>query len=119
MKHSEQQKMNFFLTSIYKKAWKDKTFLKNLVKDPIETLDNFTGRKGRLPIGKVLVIEDQTNPDHIYLNIPPKPANYNDRELSEKQLDHVAGAADSFSPNSWNRIFFSLRMEIGNLLGRR
>jgi hypothetical protein len=113
MKHSEQHIADFFLTSIYKKAWKDKSFLKKLVKNPMETLDDFTGKKGKLPNGKSIVVEDQTNPNHVYLNIPPKPANYIDIELNEAQLDHVTGA----SGNSLNNAFLNLKTELKNLFG--
>jgi hypothetical protein len=113
MEDSEQLKADLFLINIYKKAWKDQFFLKCLVKNPIETLDKFTGKKGKLPKGKVLVVEDQTNPNHIYLNIPAKPVNYKDQVLDEHQLDHVTGA----SSNSLNHAFISLKAEIKNLFG--
>ncbi len=112
MKYTEQQKAQFFLTSIYKKAWEDKTFLKNLIHNPIRTLNNFTGKKGKLPFGKVLIVEDQTNPNHIYLNLPAKPSNYSDIELNETQLDEVSGAAFSPIQINWNDLMNSIEKEI-------
>ena len=114
MEHTELQKAHFFLGSIYKKAWQDKTFLKNLVSNPIETLNNFTKRKGKLPNGKVLVVEDQTNPNHIFLNIPAKPANYRSEKLDEEQLNNITGAFFS-SSNSRRHLFLSLKTELRNL----
>ncbi len=111
MEDSEQLKADLFLINIYKKAWKDKFFLKNLVKNPIETLNKFTGKNGKLPTGKVLVVEDQTNPNHIYLNIPAKPVNYSDKQLDEQQLDRVTGASGSSSSQS----ILSLRNQIKTL----
>ncbi|MEM6718293.1 MAG: TOMM propeptide domain-containing protein [Bacteroidota bacterium] len=114
MEFTEQQKADFFLKSIYKKAWKDKTFLRKLVKNPIQTLNSFTGKKGALPTGKVLIVEDQTNPNHIYLNLPAKPVNTTDVELSDEHLDHVSGAGIT-TRISWNYIYNSVKKEIKNL----
>lgn len=97
MKHLEEQKATLFLLSIYKKAWKDKLFLHSLVKEPIKTLNDFTGEKGVLPIGKKLVVEDQTNPNQIFLNIPAKPVNYYSSELKEEELDKITGAFKSYT----------------------
>lgn len=115
MKHSEEQKAKFFLTSIYKKAWEDKQFLKELTKDPMTTLNKFTRRTGKLPDGKKLVVEDQTNPNHIYLNIPANPVASNDLELNESHLDQLSGGSKKFSSNSWGYISQNLREELRNL----
>lgn len=115
MEHLEQQKADFFLKSIYKKAWKDKTFLRKLVKHPIQTLNSFTGKKGTLPTGKVLIVEDQTNPDHIYLNIPVKPIHAYDIELNDDQLDTVSGAGNTKLALSWNYLFSGVKKEIKSI----
>ncbi|MFV0247937.1 MAG: NHLP leader peptide family RiPP precursor [Tenacibaculum sp.] len=78
---------------IYSKAWQDSSFKKKLIDSPIETLNKFTGKTANLPKGKVVIVEDQTNPNHIYINIPTKPSLDN-VELSEKQLEAVAGGGD-------------------------
>ena len=44
----------------------------------------------QVPSGVNLVVNDQTDTSIGYINIPPKP-NYDDMELSDEQLEVVAG----------------------------
>ncbi|KAB8155126.1 TOMM propeptide domain-containing protein [Kordia sp. TARA_039_SRF] len=106
---TEQQKAQYFLTSIYKKAWEDSVFKKNLIKKPLETLNKFTGKEGNVPEGKILVVEDQTNPNHIYLNIPAKPNNYGNTELSDNQLEDISGASGSTTTIDWNYVVHGIK----------
>jgi len=94
----QQQKAQEFLSSIYTKAWEDKTFKQELVDNPIEALNKFTGKVANFPEDKQVVVQDQTNPNNIYINIPVKP-NLDDVELSEEQLEAVAGGVQD--PLSW------------------
>ena len=113
MKLKEQQKAQEFLSSIYSKAWKDKTFKKSLITDPIETLNKFTGKVANLPKDKTVIVEDQTNLNHIYINIPTKP-NLEDMELSEEQLEIVAGGDDGWfdGPSDYSVFNFSIMLEV-------
>lgn len=43
-----------------------------------------------LPAGKTLVVRDQTDESTVYINIPVK-LNIDDIELSEEQIEVVAG----------------------------
>ena len=90
----QQQKAQEFLYKVYKKTWEDTKFKDNLISNPIETLNEFTGKKADLPKDKTIVVVDQTNPNHIYINIPAKP-NVKDVELNENQLEMITGGADS------------------------
>lgn len=95
MELSEQhQKAQEFLYKVYKKAWEDASFKEKLISNPVDTLNEFTGKKADLPNDKTIVAVDQTNPNHIYINIPAKP-HLEDVELSENQLEMVAGGEDS------------------------
>jgi hypothetical protein len=87
---TQQQKAQEFLVKIYTEAWRDESFKKSLINYPIETLNKFTRKIANLPKDKVLIVEDQSNPNHIYINIPAKP-NFEDMELNDKQLEAVAG----------------------------
>ena len=114
----QQQKAQEFLASIYTKAWEDESFKQNLINKPIDTLNKFTGKVVDFPKDKKLMVQDQTNPNHIYINIPAKP-NFEDVELNEEQLEAVAGGADInwdlniFAPFVWA---FETGVEIGNSL---
>lgn len=114
MEITEQQKAQYFLTSIYQKAWRDSVFKKNLIKNPLQTLNKFTGKEGEIPDGKVLVVEDQTNPNHIYLNIPAKPNNYQNTELSDTQLENISGAASSTTSIHWNYVVHNIKTVVKN-----
>ncbi|WP_162819786.1 hypothetical protein [Kordia sp. SMS9] len=89
--------------------------MRKLVKNPIQTLNSFTGKNGALPNGKVLIVEDQTNPDHIYLNIPAKPVHTDDTDLNEDQLDTVTGAGNHTKATSWYYLYRGVKKEIQNL----
>ena len=78
------------LGTVYKKCWEDKSFREELIASPEQTLEKFTGNKMNVPQGVKLVVNDQTNPSYIHINIPPKP-NYNDMTLTDVQLEAVAG----------------------------
>ncbi len=75
---------------IITKAWEDETFKKQLIASPVETIEKFTGKSFNVPDEKKIVIADQSQKDTIYINIPPKP-NLEDIELTENQLETVAG----------------------------
>ncbi len=98
----QQQKAQEFLSSIYAKVWGDDDFKQNLIRNPIETLNKFTGKKAIISADKIVVVEDQTNPNHIYLNIPAKP-NMEDVELTEAQLEIVAGGGDDV--DFWDAVY--------------
>lgn len=114
MELTEQQKAQHFIMSIYRKAWEDSEFKKNLIENPLETLNEFTGKDGNVPDGKILVVEDQTNPDHIYLNIPAKPEDIDDIELSDDQLETVAAGGEAMFSAQWDNIIHSIKKIIHN-----
>ena len=97
-----EKKGQEFLAEIYREFWRNESFREKLLEDPVQTLNEFTGRKAHLPKGKKIVIEDQTNPNHIYLNLPVKPI-LDDVELNEDQLELVTGGAQEAS--FWDAIY--------------
>lgn len=88
----KQKKTQELLQRIVRKAWEDKAFKVALMSNPIEAIEEITGEKIDLPKGKQLVIKDQTDESIIYINIPAKP-KMKDMELSEEQLEALAGGA--------------------------
>ncbi|MEW7281269.1 NHLP leader peptide family RiPP precursor [Aquimarina sp. 2201CG1-2-11] len=89
MEHTTaQKKAQEFLNSLITKAWEDAEFKKRLMANPKEEIQKITGKE--ISIDKEVLVTDQTNPDHIYINIPAKP-NLEDVELTDDQLEAVSG----------------------------
>ena len=78
------------MQTIIGKAWEDKSFKQALIDSPIEAIKKATGETVIVPEGKRMVVRDQTNESVIYINIPAEP-KLDDVELSEEQLEAVAG----------------------------
>ena len=74
--------------TVISKAWEDDNFRKSLVESPKESIKNLTGLD--IPQAYNLVVNDQTDVNKIFINIPPKP-NYDDMDLTDEQLEQVAG----------------------------
>lgn len=86
----QQQKSEELLQTIITKAWEDETFKQELIANPKETIVQVTGDSVKFPEGKTLVVEDQTDENTVFLNIPAEP-NLEDMELNEEQLEAIAG----------------------------
>jgi hypothetical protein len=69
------------------KAWRDEAFRRALVEDPKGTLEREL--KVKVPEGVSLSVLEET-PTSRYLVLPPAPTR-DDRELSDEDLDGVAG----------------------------
>ena len=89
----KQKKSQELLQTIITKAWEDKTFKEELIANPIEAIEKATGERIQLPKGKTLIVRDQTDESSVFINIPAEP-NIEDMELSEEQLEVVAGGGD-------------------------
>jgi hypothetical protein len=87
MEITQEQKLN---SQVIQKAWEDTQFMKELMSNPIETMEKLTGQKVSLPEGQKLVVVDQSDESTVYLNIPRK-VNLDALELTEEQLEQVAG----------------------------
>ncbi|MEW7281256.1 class IIb bacteriocin, lactobin A/cerein 7B family [Aquimarina sp. 2201CG1-2-11] len=86
----KQQKIQEITNDLFSKCWEDAAFKNELVANPQTALEQFIGQPLSLKNDQKLVIEDQTNENHIYLNIPAEP-NLDELELTEEQLELVAG----------------------------
>lgn len=96
------------LRMVISRAWEDEIFRKNLVADPINTIENFTGVKIVIPEGKELIVNDQTDKSKVYVNIPGEP-EMDDIELTEDQLMKIAGGKQSFEQELVNMVFPTLK----------
>ena len=94
MEPTKEQKL---FQTVVQKAWEDTTFKQELINNPIEAIENLTGKRVKLPEGKTVVVRDQTDASVVYINIPAEP-NMDDMELTEEQLEIVAGGGSSTPP---------------------
>ena len=76
-------------TSLIEKCWKDPEFKRQVVSDPKGMLERHTGTKLPSQV-KIFIHEEDANTLH--LAIPPAPANLAD--LSDEDLEKVAGGTD-------------------------
>jgi len=76
-------------TRLIEKAWKDPAFRKSLVDDPKGMLEKRTGQK--LP-EQVRIFVHEEDANTLHFSIPVAPSNMN--ELSDEELDRVAGGTD-------------------------
>lgn len=74
--------------TVINKAWEDDSYRASLVANPNQAIQNLTGLQ--VPAGVNLVFNDQTDASISFINIPPKP-NPDDMELTDEQLEQVAG----------------------------
>lgn len=89
----ESTKENNLYKEIVRKAWEDENFKNELIQNPAIAIEKLTGEKLDLPKGKTIVVNDQTSDSLVYINIPPKP-NMEDLQLTEEQLEAVAGGVN-------------------------
>ncbi len=87
----ETTKGQELLQTLITKSWEDESFKEKLIADPKEEIEKITGKS--LSGDKKIFAVDQSNPDHVYINIPAKP-DLEDVELTENQLEAVAGGSD-------------------------
>jgi len=91
---------------VIQEAWGNENFKKELVNNPVAAIEKLTGEKVNIPEGKTLVVRDQTNEKTVYINIP---AQKDDVELNEEQLEAVAGGIGGpyYEEPDWLKIFNS------------
>jgi uncharacterized protein YlzI (FlbEa/FlbD family) len=88
MEFTQEQKV---YAEVVQRAWDNAEFKKELIANPLEAIEKLTGTKLSLPEGKTLVVRDQTDESVVYINIPAEPKKVDDLELTEDQLEVVAG----------------------------
>jgi len=76
-------------TALIEKCWKDPDFKKQVISDPKGMLERHTGEKLPAQI-KIFIHEEDANTLHF--SIPPAPSNLT--ELSDEDLEKVAGGTD-------------------------
>ena len=85
MKNQQRQQLE---RKLIEKAMKDEAFRKQLIENPSATIEEETGTK--LPeIFTIKVLEEDLQT--VYLILPQKPVQNSEMELSEAELESVAG----------------------------
>ncbi|WBX76784.1 NHLP leader peptide family RiPP precursor [Tenacibaculum ovolyticum] len=94
MEITKEQKL---FQTVVQKAWEDVSFKQELIANPVTAIEKLTGKKVKLPKGKTLIVRDQTDASVVYINIPEEP-NMDDMELTEEQLEIIAGGGEITPP---------------------
>ncbi|GAA3522349.1 hypothetical protein GCM10022393_41120 [Aquimarina addita] len=84
-----QEKAQDILQQIFTNAWENDTFKEELIADPVVSIEKITGKKCNTE-GTKVIIEDQTDSNIVFLNIPRKP-DFENLQLTDEQLEIVAG----------------------------
>lgn len=87
----QREKGAELLKILAQKAWESTAFKEQLIKNPVTTIEQVTGKDLKNLNDKRIVVEDQTDESVIYLNIPAKVSNFDELELTEEQLEQIAG----------------------------
>lgn len=88
MELTKEQK---FAQRIIAEAWDNPLFKKELIASPFEAIEKLTGVAIKLPDGvERLEVVDQSDTTCSYFNIPAPP-NMDDVELTDEQLEVIAG----------------------------
>lgn len=87
----EQQEIGAeIMKTLAQKAWESSAFKEQLIKNPVATIEQVTGKTVTMLVNTKFVVEDQTDETVIYLNIPAEP-NLDNLVLTEEQLETISG----------------------------
>ena len=86
----QQNQVENYFQAVFTKVWDDPSYKERLISNPEKTIEETTGESLPVPEDVQFVVNDQTDPSVIYINIPPK-FELKDFELTDEQLELVAG----------------------------
>jgi hypothetical protein len=84
----QQEQGTQLLKMLTQEAWKNPRFKEQLIKNPVTTIQEFTGNPFDVPENQKFVVVDQSDESVFYFNIPKDPENF---VLTPEQLEIIAG----------------------------
>ena len=84
-----QQEVNDFTVQLLERSWSSAQFKSDLIENPKATMEELKGKELVLPENINIIVTDQSDPNNIYINIPPNP-----EELNSTQLDNIVGGCN-------------------------
>lgn len=81
--------------NIFAKCHEDAEFKKELIANPVKVLEKLAGKKLNMG-GYKFIVTDQSDASTIHINIPENE-NADDLQLTEEQLEFVAGGSCNVS----------------------
>lgn len=78
------------INGIIERVWEDQNFKNKFMNTPQDAIEEFTGKKFNLKDNMSIEVEDQSDPNIVYLNIPKK-VELEDLELTDEELETVSG----------------------------
>lgn len=85
--------------TLIQKSFSDNDFKDLLIKDPETAIEKVMGTNLNIPVGRKIVVEDQSDNSKIYINIP-RNMTMDDLELSSEELEMVSGGT-SPTTSTW------------------
>lgn len=80
-----------FLNILISKSWENQNFKNELIENPENTISKVFGTEAlEIVKNQKFIVEDQTDTNIVYLNIPRK-VDVDDFELTDEQLESVSG----------------------------
>lgn len=85
------------IKKLVERSWSDSQFKAEFIADPVAVIEKETGEKIKVTNGRKIVVVDQSDSNTYYLNLSRYIHNrgWSDSELSDAQLEAVAGGAFS------------------------
>jgi len=99
-------------TALIERCWKDPEFKRQVVSDPKGMFERHTGKK--LPANTNIFIHEE-DANTLHFSIPPSPSNV--AELSDADLEKVAGGTDLFVATMLSALVTVLGTAAGAELG--
>ena len=101
MKQTDEQKQTRkIVAQAIEKAWSDEEFKDHLLKEPLKAINSLSGETFEFSMGKEVVFTNEnripeSTDTKVYISIAER--NLDDMELTEEQLEAVAGGATDLS----------------------